>query len=68
MIRKVHLAHCLKQGDWDAVRKDMNKRPVEGVDGNSNKEEILNILGKYGINEEEVKLWGCLLYTSSAVI
>ena len=58
MIRKVHLAHCLKQGDWDAVRKDMNKRPVEGVDGNSNKEEILNILGKYGINEEEVKLWG----------
>ena len=22
MIRKIHLAHCLQQGDWDAVRSD----------------------------------------------
>ncbi|WP_373827643.1 GDP-L-fucose synthase family protein [Bacteroides heparinolyticus] len=58
MIRKIHLAHCLKREDWDAVCRDMNLRPVEGVDGNSNKEEILNILAKYGIEREEVKLWG----------
>lgn len=58
MIRKVHLAHCLKQDDWDAVRRDMNRRPVEGVDGTAGKEEILNVLGKYGISPEEVKLWG----------
>lgn len=58
MIRKVHLAHCLKQNDWDAVRRDMNRRPVEGVDGTAGKEEILNVLGKYGISPEEVKLWG----------
>lgn len=58
MIRKVHLAHCLKQDDWDGVRRDMNRRPVEGVDGTAGKEEILNILGKYGIGPEEVKLWG----------
>ena len=58
MIRKIHLAHCLKREDWDAVCRDMNLRPVEGVDGNSSKEEILNILAKYGIEREEVKLWG----------
>lgn len=58
MIRKIHLAHHLQQGDWDAVCKDMNLRPVEGVSGESSKEEILNILGKYGISREEVKLWG----------
>jgi len=58
MIRKIHLAHCLKQGDWDAVRHDMNLRPVEGINGDSSKEEILNILRKYGISEEEVRLWG----------
>lgn len=58
MIRKVHLAHCLKQDDWDAVRRDLNRRPVEGVDGTAGKEEILNVLGKYGISPEEVKLWG----------
>lgn len=58
IIRKVHLAHCLKQGDWDAVRKDMNLRPVEGISGDDNKEDILGILRKYGISEKEVKLWG----------
>ena len=58
MIRKIHLAHCLKEGDWAAVRKDMNQRPVEGVNGDSPKADILNILRKYGISETEVTLWG----------
>ena len=58
MIRKIHLAHCLKEGNWEAVRKDMNLRQVEGVNGDSPKEEILAILQKYGISETEVTLWG----------
>lgn len=58
MIRKIHLAHCLKTGNWEAVCKDLNQRPVEGIHGHSSKEDILAILGKYGINNEEVKLWG----------
>lgn len=58
MIRKVHLAHCLKKGDWEAVRKDMNLRPVEGISGANSNEEILRILRKYGITETEVTLWG----------
>lgn len=58
MIRKIHLAHCLKEGDWDAIYKDLNTRPVEGVNGDSPKEEILAILHKYGISETEVTLWG----------
>ena len=28
MIRKIHLAKCLNEGDWDAVRKDIGLRPV----------------------------------------
>ena len=36
----------------------MNLRPVEGVNGDSSKEEILAILGKYGISDTEVTLWG----------
>ena len=58
MIRKIHLAHCLKQGDWDAICKDLNQRPVEGIDGSSSKEDILAILAKYGISDSEVKIWG----------
>jgi len=58
MIRKIHLGHCLKEGNWEAVRKDMNLRPVEGINGDSPKEKILAILSKYGISETEVTLWG----------
>ena len=58
MIRKIHLAHCLKEGNWEAVLKDLNLRPVEGVNGQYSKEQILHILKKYGISESGVELWG----------
>ena len=58
MIRKVHLAKCLNEGDWDAVRRDLDARPVEGVDSSHSKEEILAVLNKYGITQESVTLWG----------
>ncbi len=58
MIRKIHLAKCLNEGDWAAVRRDMDQRPVEGISGSNSNEEILAILAKYGISGEEVCLWG----------
>ena len=58
MIRKVHLAKCLNEGDWDAVRKDINLRPVEGVNGSNSNEEILEKLAKFGIRPDSVTLWG----------
>ena len=58
MIRKIHLAKCLNEGDWDAVRKDINLRPVEGINGNNTDEEILEKLAKFGITPEAVTLWG----------
>lgn len=58
MIRKIHLAKCLNENQWDAVRKDLNLRPVEGVDGKADEQIILNVLAKYGITPSEVKLWG----------
>ncbi|MCD8203116.1 MAG: GDP-L-fucose synthase [Prevotella sp.] len=58
MIRKVYLAKCLNEGDWDAVRKDIDLRPVEGINGASSREEILAKLEKYGITADAVTLWG----------
>lgn len=58
MIRKIHLAKCLNEGDWDAVYKDINLRPVEGVNGNNTHQEILEKLAKFGITPEAVTLWG----------
>lgn len=58
MIRKVYLAKCLNENDWTAVRKDLDLRPVEGVNGSATEQEILAILSKYGITPEAVTLWG----------
>ena len=58
MIRKIHLGHCLLQGDWTALRKDLDRLPVEGVSGQSEQRDILDKLAKYGIHESFVELWG----------
>ena len=60
MIRKIHLAKCLNEGDWEAVRKDIGLRPVsmvrDGVktvvDGGSDEKEILSVLAHYGITPD----------------
>ena len=58
MIRKIHLAKCLNEGDWKALHTDMDRSPVELVDGSASEELILSILGKYGIYPDRVELWG----------
>lgn len=66
MIRKIHLAKCLNEGDWEAVRKDIGLRPVTykaggevlKVDATSTEAEILPALAYYGITPEAVTLWG----------
>jgi len=65
LIRKMHLGKCLENNDWESIRKDFKKYPVEGRNENSTEEEILEILGKYGIqlatsNQQPVtiSLWG----------
>lgn len=58
MIRKIYLAKCLNEGDWEAVRKDIDLRPIEGVNGSYTNEDILMELGKFGIAPEAVSLWG----------
>ncbi len=58
MIRKMHLARLLNEGDETGLRKDLATRPVEGVDGNSSMNEIVAMLDRYGINNERLLLWG----------
>jgi len=58
MIRKVHMAKCLNEGNWDSVRRDLGARPVEGVGSEASEEDILGILAKYGISPKAVTLWG----------
>jgi len=63
LIRKMHLGKCLDGNDWESLRIDLNKRPIENVSGNSSETDILGVLKKYGISinankEVGVTLWG----------
>ena len=70
MMRKVYLSKLIHDGDRDAIRVDMNKRPInppaklqaivgEGnVDGGNDAERILQALAFYGIEDNKVTLWG----------
>lgn len=49
LIRKIHLGKCLENNDWEAIRKDLNKRPIEGMSGSSSNETILAKLSEYGV-------------------
>lgn len=64
MIRKIHLAKCLNEGNWEAVRRDVGLRPVSipqqniRIDETSSEEDILHVLAYYGITPHSVTLWG----------
>lgn len=62
LIRKMHLGKALEENNWDEIRRDLNKNPIEGVDGSRSQEDILSMLKKYGIKVEEkdvyVEIWG----------
>lgn len=58
MLRKIYLAKCLNEDNWEAVRKDLDLRPVEGISGQNTNAEILNVLNKFGITPQAVTLWG----------
>lgn len=58
MLRKLYLAQCLRCGDWDAVRRDLARRPVEGIGGDAGEQEAAAVLARYGISGGEVRLWG----------
>ena len=58
MIRKMHLAKMLNEGNFDGLRSDLDCRPVEGVDGKASQHEIVAMLNRYGIDSEQLHLWG----------
>ena len=70
MMRKIYLAKLIHEDNWEAIRVDMNKRPInpvkalaeqigkDNVDGECSKERILQALKFYGIEDNKVTLWG----------
>ena len=64
LIRKIHLAKCLEENNWDEIRIDLNKRPIEGIGGEKDILIIIQKLHQYGIipplggKEGGIEIWG----------
>lgn len=70
MMRKIYLAKLIHENNWQAIRKDMDKRPInpveklaaiigkDNVDGADTQERITKALAFYGIEDNKVTLWG----------
>jgi len=69
VMRKLHLAKLLEQGDWQAIKQDLIKNPIKGITESPSNDQILKILAKHGINSTfntnnstlrsvSVELWG----------
>ncbi len=58
MLRKMHLAKMLMEGDEAGIRADLRKRPLSMVDADAPMEEIAGALARFGIAPGSLELWG----------
>jgi len=66
VIRKLHLAKCLENNDWQTIRDDINKNPIKGITEQSGNDQITEILAQQGIKLKiknstlniVVEIWG----------
>ncbi len=58
MIRKLYLAKCLKNNDWSGIIKDIERRPINGINKKSSLDDIVVKLHSLGITTHYVELWG----------
>ena len=66
IIRKMHLGKCLMQNNWEAIKADLNRLPIEGINGDASELEIKEKFTKYGISltalrsqlTAQITLWG----------
>lgn len=58
MMRKMHLSKCLLENNWEGIKKDLKKRPINNINDNSTNDEIVKALNEFGIFSSHLDLWG----------
>jgi GDP-L-fucose synthase len=67
LVRKMFLGTWLEKGNWEAIRSDLNRFPVAGIDGKVEEKQIIETLGQFGVrtsshtkgdNMVSVEIWG----------
>lgn len=58
LIRKMHLAKCLKENNWSGIQKDLKRRSLDEMNGQSTVDYFVFTLNKFGIFANHLELWG----------
>ena len=66
LIRKILLGKYIEENNWEAIRNDLLKRPIEGANDLSSPGKILDVLSTFGIKKTaddvnatvSVEIWG----------
>lgn len=62
LLRKIHLGKCWEQNNWGAIKSDLNRLPIVGVDGNASEEKIVETFKDFGLTKQNekvcVEIWG----------
>jgi GDP-L-fucose synthase len=63
LVRKFYLGRCLETGNWAAIRTNLKKHLVNGIDYSTATEEvIIDLLQKFGVKHEnqqtKIEIWG----------
>ncbi len=62
LIRKIHLGKSLEEGNWNTLREDLNKLPLDNINGEAPREAIISVLNHYGIKKSKesvsIEIWG----------
>lgn len=69
LIRKIYLGKCIEENNWEAVKKDLLKRPVRGIAPDISIDILKSELSRFGITadlknedsditEVNVEIWG----------
>jgi len=58
IMRKIYLSKLLSEENWEEIKRDLTKYPIEGIYELQDTENVQKVLGGYGIYPNEVSLWG----------
>jgi len=62
LIRKMVLGKALENDNWAVIRKDLDRLPIENVNGTAETEQIIAVLDKYGVKTQgdsvKIEIWG----------
>ncbi len=58
LFRKIYLATCLQQEDWQAITRDLSRCALAGCCDDDSHQVIKDTLAGCGVTYDEVEIWG----------